>query len=80
MMETRFYRLVDIIGDRKREIPAIIPVSARTWFRGVADGRFPKPIKLTLTRSGGYQQTSSGLWTDLWLRPSKSIVKQKAQA
>ncbi|WP_237409779.1 helix-turn-helix transcriptional regulator [Chlorobium phaeovibrioides] len=46
-METRFYRLVDIIGDRKREIPAIIPVSARTWFRGVADGRFPKPIKLT---------------------------------
>ena len=41
-------RLHQIIGDKKSTPPIdpIIPVSKSTWLRGVASGRFPKPIKL----------------------------------
>ena len=41
-------RLKHIIGDPKAEppIPPLIPVSASTWWAGVASGRFPKPLKI----------------------------------
>ena len=49
----RLIRLSGIIGERDadgREItPPIIPVSERTWERGVRDGRFPKPVRLGRT-------------------------------
>ncbi len=46
--EVGFLRLVQIIGDPTRQppIPALIPVGKSTWWQGVRDGRFPKPIKL----------------------------------
>ncbi|MBU3697782.1 AlpA family transcriptional regulator [Dechloromonas sp.] len=44
--ESGFLRLPQIIGDQKRGIPAVIPVSKSTWWEGVKQGRFPKPIKL----------------------------------
>ncbi len=46
--ETGFVRLSQIIGNPKSDppIPAIIPVSKSTWWVGVKNGRFPKPIKL----------------------------------
>ena len=44
--ESGFLRLPQIIGDKKRGIPAVIPVSKSTWWNGVAEGRFPKPVKL----------------------------------
>lgn len=44
--ESGFLRLPQIIGDIKRGIPAVIPVSKSTWWAGVASGRFPKPVKL----------------------------------
>lgn len=39
---------VGIPGDIKTDPPAppIIPVSRATWYQGIKDGRFPKPIKL----------------------------------
>ncbi len=40
-------RLPQIIGNKKRGIPPLIPVSRSTWFDGVKDGRFPKPVKLS---------------------------------
>jgi len=41
-------RLLDIIGDPKADPPTkpIIPVSKSTWWAGVREGRFPKPVKL----------------------------------
>ncbi|MGN6383665.1 MAG: helix-turn-helix transcriptional regulator [Dyella sp.] len=49
--ETGFLRLPQIIGRRPTEeklgIPALIPVSAGTWWAGVKAGRFPKPVKLS---------------------------------
>ena len=32
---------------RLSEILKLIPVSRSTWWAGVADGRFPKPVKLS---------------------------------
>lgn len=39
-----FLRLNQIIGNK--DAPAIIPVSRSSWWAGVREGRFPKPVKL----------------------------------
>lgn len=46
---TGYLRLRQIIGNPKTEPPtqALIPVSKSTWWLGVKDGRFPKPVKLS---------------------------------
>lgn len=43
-----FYDVRDIIGDRKRGIQGIFPMSLASWNEGVRDGRFPQPIKMPL--------------------------------
>jgi prophage regulatory protein len=47
--QTGYLRLSSIIGNQKAKppIPALIPVSKSTWWQGVKEGRFPKPVKLT---------------------------------
>jgi prophage regulatory protein len=44
--ETGFVRLPQILGDRKRGTPGIIPISAASWWRGVKAGRYPASVKL----------------------------------
>ena len=44
--EAGFLRLPQIIGDAKRGIPAVIPVSKSSWWAGCRSGKYPKPIKL----------------------------------
>ena len=44
--ESGFLRLPQIIGDTKRGIPAVIPVSKSAWWEGCKTGRYPKPVKL----------------------------------
>jgi prophage regulatory protein len=43
-----FIRLPRIIGDRRADppIPALIPVSASTWWRWIAEGRAPAGVKI----------------------------------
>ncbi len=43
-----FLRIWHILGDREAAPPIepMIPVSKSTWWQGVRDGRFPKPVKL----------------------------------
>ena len=47
--ETGFLRLSDIIGKPATNDnpgkPAIIPVSASTWWSGVRSGRYPQPTR-----------------------------------
>ena len=45
---SRFLRLKQIVGDRNPSPPIepIIPISASSWWAGVAEGRFPRPVKL----------------------------------
>lgn len=42
-----YLRLPQIVGDPKRGIPAIYPVSRSTWFAGVKSGKYPQSIKLS---------------------------------
>lgn len=46
--ETGYLRHPQIIGDpnERPPIPAIILVGKSSWWQGVKDGRFPKPVKL----------------------------------
>ena len=44
--ETGLVRLSQILGDKKKGIPPIIPVSKSSWWAGIKSGRYPKPIKL----------------------------------
>lgn len=50
MHETGYLRLPQIIGKAATgtapAIPALIPVSKSTWWAGVRNGRYPKPVKL----------------------------------
>ena len=45
---TGFLRLAQIIGNAKRNppIPAIFPICRSSWWLGVRNGRYPKPLKL----------------------------------
>ncbi len=45
---SRYLRLKQIIGDQKSspELEPLLPISASSWWAGVAEGRFPKPVKL----------------------------------
>lgn len=43
----RFYRLKEIIGDRKSGIPPIIPVSRASWYAGIRAGKYPASIQLS---------------------------------
>lgn len=42
-----YLRLPQIVGDRKRGIPAIFPVSKSTWWAGVKSGKYPPSVKLS---------------------------------
>jgi prophage regulatory protein len=41
-----FYRLAEIVGDKKRGIDPQIPVSRATFWNWVRDGKAPAPVKL----------------------------------
>ena len=45
---SKYLRLQQIIGNRNSSPPVepIIPISASSWWAGVAEGRFPQPVKL----------------------------------
>jgi prophage regulatory protein len=44
--ETGYLRLPQIIGNTKKNIPALIPVSRSAWWAGIKAGRYPKGIHL----------------------------------
>ena len=47
--DTGYLRLKQILGNPNDTppSPALIPVSASTWWSGVKDGRYPRPVKLS---------------------------------
>ena len=54
--QLRFYRLKEVIGDRKNGIPGIIPVSRSAWYAGIKEGIYPKPVKLS-ERTSAWRST-----------------------
>lgn len=45
--ETGLVRLSQILGDKAKGIPPIVPISRSAWWAGVKSGRYPKPVKLS---------------------------------
>lgn len=41
-----FLRQYQILGDKKKGIDPIIPVSKSTWWAGIKEGRYPAPVKI----------------------------------
>lgn len=39
-------RVAHIIGDKKKGIPAILPISRSAWQAGVKSGKYPQPVRL----------------------------------
>jgi prophage regulatory protein len=72
MSTLRFYRLREIIGDRKLGIPGIVPVSKAAWYAGIKEGRYPKPVKLSEKTSAWraadiemlVERLNKGLWNE----------------
>lgn len=44
--ETGFLRIWQIVGNKKTNTPALIPIGRTTFLNGVKSGRYPKPVKL----------------------------------
>jgi predicted DNA-binding transcriptional regulator AlpA len=68
--ETRLYRIWEVIGNPKLGISGIVPMCKASWYAGMKDGRYPKPVKLS-ERSVAWRKTdidalvarlSSGKW------------------
>jgi prophage regulatory protein len=45
--ESGFVRLSQILGNKRKGIPAIIPISRSSWYSKQKLGLFPKPVMLT---------------------------------
>jgi prophage regulatory protein len=43
---TGFVRLHQIIGDKKRGIPGVLPIGRTTFLTGIKSGKYPRPVKL----------------------------------
>ena len=44
--ETAYLRIWQIVGDRRRGIEGLLPISRTVFFEKVKSGEFPKPIKI----------------------------------
>lgn len=44
--QTGFLRLKQIIGDKKTNTPALIPISRSAWWLGIRNGIYPAGVKL----------------------------------
>lgn len=44
--EEGLVRLPQIIGDRKRGITGVFPISRSSWYAGIKAGLYPEPVKL----------------------------------
>lgn len=43
--EDQVYRINDLIPPKKSNRPKLIPMSRSSWWAGVANGKYPQPIK-----------------------------------
>ncbi len=51
-------RLDQILGNKEKGIPALLPISTSGWWAGIARGDYPKPVKvgrLSLWRTSDIQ-------------------------
>jgi prophage regulatory protein len=44
--ETGYLRLPQILGNSKKNLPALIPISKSSWWAGIKAGKYPKGVHL----------------------------------
>ena len=44
--ELTLLRLKQILGSKKEGIEPIFPISKASWYAGIAEGKYPKPVKI----------------------------------
>jgi prophage regulatory protein len=49
--QTGFVKIHHIVGDAKRGIIGIYPVSRSSWYEGIKSGKYPSPVHLGGGRS-----------------------------
>lgn len=66
------YRIAEVIGDKQKGVRGIIPMCRTAWYKGIKDGRYPAPVKLS-ERSVAWRSTdidaliervSAGKWDE----------------
>jgi prophage regulatory protein len=65
--ESGFSRLKDIVGNPRAGKEGYFPISAATWWRGVREGRYPKPVKLSARTTAWENAKLRQLETDMAL-------------
>jgi prophage regulatory protein len=45
--ETGFLRIWQIVGDKKKKTPALIPIGRTTFLNRVKEGIYPKPVRIS---------------------------------
>ncbi len=45
-MIEKLYRLSELIPHKDSSKKRILPMSRSTWYKGISEGRYPKPIRL----------------------------------
>lgn len=44
---TGYLRIDSILGNRRKGIPALLPMCRSTWYAGIREGKYPQSINLT---------------------------------
>jgi prophage regulatory protein len=53
--QTGFLKIHYIIGDAKKGIIGIYPVSRASWYQGIKSGKYPQPVHLGGGRSSAWR-------------------------
>jgi prophage regulatory protein len=63
--ETGFLRIWHIVGNKKTNTPALIPISRTTFLNGVKSGKYPKPVKLGVRTTAWRVEDIKALITEI---------------
>ena len=44
---TGYLRIDSILGNKRKGIPALLPMCRSTWYAGIREGKYPQSINLT---------------------------------
>ena len=56
-MSSRLIKLHEVIGDVRKGITGMIPMSRASWYAGIKKGLFPAPVKLRNSRSSYWRDS-----------------------
>jgi len=65
-----FMREYQILGDKKKGVPAVFPISRAAWWNGIREGIYPKPVKLA---------SRTTAWSAFSIRKLAESIKNEAE-